>query len=105
MHLVIDDQSPIIAGEEREMREILSCRLLSFAITLPLGIGTTIREYLIGADCYRANFFAISRVLTYHLRWDIRLVNYFLYPLPHCYRIGLKDHRTSLNINHSHSPN
>src|SRR5258708_30523374 len=101
MHFVIDNQPPIIAGEEREMREILFCCLLStISMCLLFASRTTVRENLVGADGNGTDFFAISRVLTYHLRWDIRLVENFLYPLPYRYGIGRKDQRGALNIGH-----
>src|SRR6266566_8812527 len=100
MHLVIDNQSPIIAGEEREMRKILFHCFLPYSICLLFTSGATVRENLIGTDCNRANFFAITCVLAYHLRWNIRLVDNFLYPLPHSNRVRGKDQGGALNISH-----
>src|SRR6266704_1511452 len=100
MYFVIDNQPPIIAGEKREMWKILFTCLMSISTRLLFGIRTPVCEYLVGADCNRTNFFTISRILTYHLWRDIRLIENFLYPLPHSDRIGRKNQCSALNIGH-----
>src|SRR5260221_12450734 len=96
MDLVVNNQPPIVTVEEREMRVFVFC--WHFSICLLFTAGTTVRENLVGAHCNGADFFAISRVLAYHLRWNIRLVQEFLYPLSHCYGIGGEDQRSALDI-------
>src|SRR5258707_3582917 len=96
MNLVIDNQPPIVAIEEREMRVFLFC--WHFSICLLFTAGATVRENLVGAHRNGADFFAVSRVLAYHLRWNIRLVQEFLDPLPHCYGIVGKDQLSALDI-------
>src|SRR5260370_17841106 len=96
MNLVIDNQPPIVAVEEREMRVFLFC--WHFSICLLFTAGATVRENLVGAHRNGADFFAVSRVLAYHLRWNICLVQESLYPLSHCYGIGGEDQRSALYI-------
>src|SRR5260370_31483376 len=78
------------------MQLFLFCWHIS--ICLLFTAGATVRENLVGAHRNGADFFAVSRVLAYHLRWNIRLVQEFLYPLPHCYGIGGEDQRSALDI-------
>src|SRR6266487_264633 len=98
MHFVIDNQPPIIAGEKREVREIIFVSLIYLFISLLFCMRTPVCQYLVGTHCNWTYFFAISRILAYHLWRDICLVNNFLYPLSHSYRIGRKNQCGSLNI-------
>src|SRR6266436_2008321 len=100
MYFVVDNQPPIITAEKREMWEILFAGLKYLLIGLPPGIGAPVCQYLVGTHCNWTYFFAISRILTNHLWRDICLIDNFLYPLPHSYRIGRKNQCSALNICH-----
>src|SRR5690242_14566090 len=100
MNFVVDNQTPVKASEKGEMWEVILGGLIYGSRRLTFGIGPTVGQYLVSADCNWAYFFAVSGVFTDHLRRDICLVNDFLYPLSYCNSIGCEDQCSTLDICH-----
>src|SRR6266702_5873571 len=66
-----------------------------------LFLGPAVGQNLVSAHRNRADILALSRIFSYHLWWQIGLVQNFLYPLAYCNSVGRENQRSPLNISHS----
>src|SRR5450755_1235776 len=99
MYFVVDDESPIVTGEEREMWEVFLPVLFSIlSSTTPVG------EDLIGAHSDGRDIFALACVFADHLGGNVRLVDNLVDPLAHRDRVGSEDQRGPLHRRHRDKP-
>ena len=82
------------------MRKIFFSWLRTVLLSTSLLFLAAIGENLVGADGNGANFFAVTGILSDHLRGNIGFINDFLYPLAHSNGIGRQDQGCTLNIGH-----
>ena len=98
VHFVVDNQTPIVAGEEREMWvRLLFCAVFVFN-------RAAIGENLVGTHCDRADILAVSRIFADHLWRKVCLVENFANPLANRNGIWSQNEGCALDVCHCCQP-
>ena len=93
MHLVIDDQPPVVGAEDIEMGEIAALLL-------------AVRDDVVGGDGDGADFLFLAAVLADILLADVGLVEDFISPLANGKRVGDKNQGLGADdLHHTHADN